>query len=215
MICYIFDVDDTLVKYEDFNFKEWYNFIAEPVARDLGVPLTLDAWREIIEGKRSRRYSEEFGMPAEEFWRRVDERNLEYRKFMLREGRLKVYEDVAALELLKGKKAAWSTSSTACIEYVLGLFNLRKYFDLIIGKDYENYRHLEEVKPHPGFLRIIVDKLGCDGCVVIGDDEKDMLAAKRAGCMAILIKRRLQSSNFADYTINSLWELVKMDKKFL
>jgi len=215
MPCYIFDVDDTLIKYHNFSFEEWYDFIAAPVAEELNIPLNLQIWREMIEGKISRRYPEKYGVPAEKFWAKVDKKNLEYRKFMFREGRLSVYKDTKVLERLKGKKIAWSASSTNCMRYVLSLFNLIKYFDLIIGKDYENYRYLEYVKPAPKFIEIIKEKMQCKKCVLIGDDEKDMIAAKGAGCVAILIKRRLSSSELADFTIDTLWDLQEMDKKFL
>ena len=215
MPCYIFDVDDTLIKYRDFSFEEWYDFIVAPVAEELNIPLDLQIWREMIEGKISRRYPEKYGVPAEKFWAKVDKKNLEYRKFMFREGRLSAYEDTKVLEHLKGKKIAWSTSSTSCMRYVLSLFNLIKYFDLIIGKDYENYRYVDYVKPAPKFIEIIKEKMQCKKCVVIGDDEKDMMAAKGAGCIAILIKRRLSSSELADFTIDTLWDLLGIDKKFL
>ncbi len=214
-LCYIFDVDDTLIKYENFDFEEWYRFICEPVANELSVPMNLEIWRGMIEGKISRRYPERYGVSAEEFWRRVDARNLEYRKFMLREGRLKAYDDVSALSALRGKKIAWSTSSRNCMEFVLSTFNLLEHFDFLMGKDYQNYRYVEHVKPAPTFLLLIKDMFNCTSCIVVGDDEKDMKAARNAGCMAVLVTRRISHSRFADYVIQNLWELGELDKKFL
>ena len=215
MLCYIFDVDDTLIKYENFDMREWYEFIAEPVARKMKIPMNFEIWKDMIEGKISRRYTERYGILAEKFWQEVDRRNLLYRKVMWESGRLKLYEDVKILKELPGKKIAWSTSSTDCIRYVFSLFNLEKYFDLIVGKDFENYRYVERVKPDPTFLNIIKSAVRCTTCIVIGDDEKDMKAAKNAGCIAVLITRRLRSSRYADLVIHSLGELKDLDKKFL
>ncbi len=50
MPCLIFDVDDTLVEYVDFDMREWYEFIARPVAERYGIPLSFDTWKKIIEG---------------------------------------------------------------------------------------------------------------------------------------------------------------------
>jgi len=213
MLCYIFDVDDTLVEYVNFDMEEWYRFIAEPIAQKYGIPFSYDIWRGMIEGRISRRYTENYGVPAEMFWREVDRRNLEYRRAMLAAGRLRLYEDAKIIEKLPGKKIAWSVSSEECIRFVLGTFGILKAFDFVIGKDYNNYAYLDEVKPSPKFIEIIKDKMKCDRCVVIGDGDRDMLSAHNAGCVGILISRDGRKSKYAHYTISSLEEL--LDKNFL
>ncbi len=213
MLCYIFDVDDTLVEYVDFDMCEWYEFIALPVAEKYNIPLSFEKWEEIINGKASRRYSEGFGIDAKIFWSEVDKRNLQYRKAMLKEGRLKAYSDTDILKHLSGKKIAWSVSSEECVKFVLSTFSLLQYFDFVIGKDYENYAYLDDIKPSPKFIELIKEKMGCDKCVVIGDGDRELEAARKAGCVAILVKRRKNHSPYADFTISSLNELA--DKKFL
>ncbi len=201
MLCWIFDVDDTLVEYVDFDFLEWYRFIAEPVARELGLPMSAEKWRGILRGEVSRRFSEEYGVPAKIFWRMVDERNLEYRRRMWKEGRIRRFEDTGVLGELPGKKVAWSSSSGECIRFVLEKTSLLAHFDLILGKDYGDYSHLDGVKPSPGLIEVAKRMLGCDDCVVIGNSEVDMEAARRAGCRGIKISRNGKGS------ISSLWEL--------
>ncbi len=204
--CLIFDVDDTLVEYVDFDFEEWFKFIALPAAEKFRIPLNIYTWRDIISGKISRRYPEKFSIAAEDFWREVDKNNLKFREFMMKEGRLRKYDDCEAIKELNGVKIAWSASSTECIEFVLKHIRLLKYFDGIFGKDYQNYKFLEDTKPNPGLLVEIKRIYGCDECYVIGDSERDMLAAKRAGCVAIFVNRR-DERVMGDYTIKSLWEL--------
>lgn len=213
MPCYIFDVDDTLVEYVDFDMREWYEFIVRPVAERYKIPFSLEIWKDIVKGKKSRRYTERYGLDAKTFWREVDARNLEYRKAMLRKGRLRAYPDTDILKYLNGKKCAWSVSSEECIRFVLSSLDLINYFDFIIGKDYKNYAYLDYLKPSPKFIEIIKEKLHCDRCVVIGDGNKEMLAAKRAGCLAIYINRSGKKSEYADFTITSLREL--LNKNFL
>ncbi len=213
VLCWIFDVDDTLVEYVDFDMREWYEFIAEPVARKYGIPFDFNTWKRIISGEISRRHSERYGVPAEIFWREVDKKNLGYRKWMYNQGRLKLYPDVPFIENLQGKKIAWSVSSEDCVKYVLSLFGIKEIFDFVIGKDYENYRYLEKVKPSSKFIEIIKDRCSCDRCIVIGDSDKDMLAARYAGCLAVHISRDGRISRYADIVITSLHQLA--DKKFL
>ncbi len=195
------DVDDTLIEYVDFDFEEWYRYVAEPVAREMGIPFSIDVWRGIISGRISRRYSEDFGVPAEEFWRRVDERNLDYRRMMWDEERIRAYPDTLVLRELPGKKVAWSTSSGDCIRFVLEKTGLIEYFNLIVGKDYGGYRYIDHVKPSPGLLKLAIGEFHCNECVVVGDSQVDMEAARRAGCRGI----RLHREGGGD--IKSLWEL--------
>jgi HAD superfamily hydrolase (TIGR01549 family) len=213
VLCWIFDVDDTLVEYVDFDMREWYEFIAEPVARKYNIPFTFEIWEEIIQGNLDRRYSEKFDISAEKFWKEVDERNLEYRKWMWKQNRLKLYDDVKAIKDLEGRKIAWSVSSENCINYVLSLFGIKELFDFVIGKDYCNYKYLDYVKPSPKFVEIIKERCKCSKCIVVGDSDKDMLAAKKAGCKAIFIERWKKNSRYADLEISSLWEL--LNKNFL
>ncbi len=204
--CLIFDVDDTLIKYEKFDFKEWYRFIAEPVAKKLGISMDVKIWRKIIEGKISRRYPEKFGINAVKFWKMIDERNLEYRKNMLSLGKLRKYEDAEVIKSLPGFKIAWSSSSEECIKFVLENTKLLDFFDFVVGKDYENYSHIDDIKPRGGILREVLNKLRCEKCYVIGDSRRDMMAASNAGCMGILLSRD-GGEKSGDIVIESLWEL--------
>ncbi len=198
MTCWIFDVDDTLVEYVDFDFEEWYKFIAEPVAREMNIPLNLDTWRAMLDGRISRKYPEKWG-DWKKFWREVDRRNLEYRKMMFSQGRLKKNHGVERISELHGIKIAWSASSKECVEYVIDKVGISNIFDDIFGKDYQNYKFLEEDMPKLGLLKEIKKIHGCKECYVIGDSYKDMDAAKIANCKGIMVK----DENLED-VINSL-----------
>ncbi len=206
MLCLIFDIDDTLVEYVDFDFEEWYKFIAFEVAKKLNIPLTIDIWRGIVEGKIGRSYPEKFGVPYQIFWKDIDERNLDYRKKMLREGRLRRYEDSFVLRELPGIKIAWSSSSSKCVRFVLENLNLEKYFDKIYGKDFQNYRFADS-DPKYRILHEIIKIHNCDECYVIGDSQRDMLAAKKAECKGIFVMRSGDKTNGEWITIKSLREL--------
>ncbi len=187
MTCWIFDVDDTLVEYVDFDFEEWYKFIAEPVAREMGVPLNLETWRAMLDGRISRKYPEKWG-DWKKFWREVDRRNLEYRKMMFSQGRLKKNRGVEKISELRGIKIAWSASSKECVEYVLEKLGIADLFPAVFGKDYMDYKFIEDIKPRPGLLNEIRRIYGCEECYVIGDSERDMKAAEGANCKGIRVK---------------------------
>ena len=205
MLCLIFDIDDTIVEYVDFDFEEWYRFVAEQVVKKLNVPITIDVWKGMIEGEIERNYPEKFGVSYKVFWKEVDERNLAYRKKMFYEGRLRKYDDCYVIPELPGKKIAWSASSSKCIQFVLKKLNLANYFQAIYGKDFQNYKFADS-EPKHRILREIIKIHHCDECYVISDSQRDMLIAKRAGCVAVFVNR-IDYRKMGDYTIKSLWEL--------
>jgi phosphoglycolate phosphatase-like HAD superfamily hydrolase len=189
-LCVVFDIDDTVVEYVDFNYAEWYRSVAEPAASRVGLPMSIEIWRSMLSGALSRKYSERFGIPANVFWSVVDEYNLEYRKNQFKLGKIRLYDDAKIIPSLPGLKIAWSAASEKCIRFVLDSLGVSGWFDAVYGKDFENYRHVEKLKPDPGFLKHILKLTGCKHCVVVGDSEVDMAAARDSDCNALLINRK-------------------------
>ena len=213
MLCLIFDVDDTVVEYVDFDFDEWYRFVALSTAKKLGMPLTIDIWKNMINGKIGRDYPERFGISYKKFWKEFDERNLEYRKMMLESGRLRLYDDAEIIKDLPGKKIAWSASSSNCVNFVLKNLNVVSFFNSIYGKDFEDYRYAILEPKYPLLLEII-KREKCEECYVVGDSERDVLSAEKAGCKAIFLNRK-DDKKMGDITIKSLRELkeiIQFDK---
>lgn len=65
-------------------------------------------------------------------------------------------------------------------------------------------------KPNVGGLRVIEEHFGAEmkSFVFVGDEEKDILTAKRAGCASVLIDRKDRGCSFGqDHTIRTLNEL--------
>jgi HAD superfamily hydrolase (TIGR01509 family) len=93
-------------------------------------------------------------------------------------------ETLQALQADGSKKLALVTSSIRkTIDTVLEHHNILEYFQSVVtGDDVTSH------KPDPESLRFAAQQLGVDisDCVMIGDSDKDMLAAKNAGCDSIL-----------------------------
>jgi len=210
----IFDVDETLVYYEGYNHREWYENWVMPALRERGIELDYETYKKTVTGELPRSYVERFGVDHVEFWRIVDEVNLEYRKRMAELGRIKPFPDVDALKELRNmvpKLAAVSNASQECTEFVLDLFDLRKYFDVVYGKDYSN---LDGVKPDPYLVKKALKALGLkpQEALMVGDSHHDVLAGKRAG-MKVVNVTRFGKVEGADYYVESLWELVELVKR--
>ena len=212
----IFDVDETLVYYEGYDHREWYERWVLPELRKRGINLDYGTYRKTVTGELPRSYVERFGIDHVEFWKLVDEVNLRYRKWMAKLGRIKPFPDVSALEELGNlglKLAAVSNASQECTEFVLDLFGLRGYFDVVYGKDYSN---LDGVKPNPYLIEKALKALNLrpDEALMVGDSAHDVLAGKRAGLKTVNVTR-FGKVDGADCYVRDLWELVEIVKKML
>lgn len=210
----IFDVDETLVYYDGYDHREWYENWVMPALRKHNIELDYETYKKTVTGELPRSYVERFGIDHVEFWKLVDEVNLEYRRKMAEMGRINPFPDVDALGELKEmglKLAAVSNASQECTEFVLDLFGLRKYFDVVYGKDYSN---LDGVKPNPYLVEKALKALGLkpEEAIMVGDSTHDVLAAHRAGMKAVNVTR-FGKVEGADYYVSDLWELVGLIKE--
>ncbi|WP_148883603.1 HAD family hydrolase [Thermococcus aciditolerans] len=212
----IFDVDETLVYYEGYDHREWYEKWVMPALRERGIELDYETYKKTVTGELPRSYVERFGIDHVEFWKIVDGVNLRYRREMARLGRIKPFPDVGALGELKElglKLGAVSNASPECTEFVLDLFDLRKYFEVVYGKDYSN---LDGVKPSPYLVEKALNALDLEPeeALMVGDSRHDVLAGKRAG-MKVVNVTRFGKIEGADYYVKGLWELVELIRKML
>ncbi|KUH31564.1 2-haloalkanoic acid dehalogenase [Thermococcus celericrescens] len=212
----IFDVDETLVYYEGYDHREWYEKWVMPALRERGIELDYETYKKTVTGELPRSYVERFGIDHVEFWKIVDGVNLEYRMWMADKGKIKPFPDVNVLGELKElglKLGAVSNASPECTEFVLDLFDLRRYFEVVYGKDYSN---LDGVKPSPYLVEKALNALGLEPeeALMVGDSRHDVLAGKRAG-MKVVNVTRFGEIEGADYYVKGLWELVELIRKML
>ncbi|AEC51262.1 phosphoglycolate phosphatase [Pyrococcus sp. NA2] len=210
----IFDVDETLVYYEGYTLKEWYESVGLPAMKKFGLIIDWDTFRKMAKGELPRSYVENFGVDHVEFWKAMDRANRVYRERLLREGKIHAFEDVDALKELKKmgiKLAAVSNASQDNTELVLKAFNLLDCFDVVYGKDYS---YLDGVKPNPYLINKALRKLEVDAkeAALVGDSELDVKAGKNAGVIVIQVMREKRVDG-ADYYIKSLWELVDLIRR--
>lgn len=102
------------------------------------------------------------------------------------------------------KVALASSSPPKVIKFVLGKFDLDKYFDLVVSGDM-----VEHGKPSPDIYNYTAESLGleCDECVVIEDSINGVISAKSAGMYCIAIPdKRLNPDGFkkADIIMSNL-----------
>jgi len=207
----IFDVDETLVYYENYNDREWFEKWGKKEIEKLNISVDFETYKKMVKGELPRSWVETLGVNHVEFWKAIDKANLEYRKWAAKRGLIKAFPDVDVLRDLKSmglKMAAVSNASQECTEFVLELFDLKRYFDVIFGKD---YRYLDGAKPNPYLINKALNALGVSPkeALVVGDSLSDIIAAHRAGVKAVQVMRfgRIEG---ADYYIRDLRELLQL-----
>lgn len=79
--------------------------------------------------------------------------------------------------------AVATTKRTDIARHVIQAAGLGGYFDLVRGSD--DLPH----KPDPAILHDVAATLGVDlaGAIVVGDTDRDMLAARAAGCVSVAV----------------------------
>jgi len=210
----IFDVDETLVYYEGYDHRKWFEEWVKPALEGAGIKIDYETFRKTVTGELPRTYVKKLGIDPVEMWKLIDSVNHRYRLKMLEEGKIKPFPDVEALKELRKlglKLGAVSNASQENTELVLEAFGLKRYFDVIVGKDYE---HLDGVKPSPYLIRKALNFLHLkpDEVLVVGDSIHDVLAGHRAGAKVVNVSR-FGKVEGADYYVRNLWELFELVKK--
>ncbi|WP_087037857.1 HAD family hydrolase [Thermococcus litoralis] len=212
----IFDVDETLVYYEHYNDREWFEKWGKKEIEKLGISVDYETYKKMVKGELPRSWVEKLGVDHVEFWKAIDRAKLDYRKWAAERGLIKAFPDVDALENFKQiglKMAAVSNASQDCTEFVLELYDLKKYFDVILGKD---YRYLDGAKPNPYLIKKALDALGVlpSEALVVGDSASDILAAHGASVSAVQVVR-FEKIEGADYYVKDLKELVQLVRSLM
>ena len=212
----IFDVDETLVYYEGYDHRKWFEEWVKPALEGAGIKIDYETYRKTVTGELPRSYVKKLGIDPVRMWMIIDRTNNEYRKALAKEGRIKAFPDVGALKELRKldlKLAAVSNASQENTEFVLDLFDLKKFFNVVIGKDYSN---IDGVKPSPYLINKALKRLNLkpDEVLVVGDSIHDVLAGHRAGARVVNVMR-FGKVKGADYYVKNLWELLELVKEIL
>lgn len=109
----------------------------------------------------------------------------------------------------KGYPLAVLTTKYSKAAYIgLDLFDLTKYFDMVIGMD-----QLSKMKPDPEGIYQIMNKLHCHKAVMIGDNTSDIMAGKNANVYTIGVKwspkgTQTMTSLQPDLMVDEMFEII-------
>jgi len=188
----LFDLEDTLVQTPWLDPQHVVEFRHRTRQKlvDLGVPSIVLAGieraammrnkaSEYVEQKFSKAETERFKLEMEKFLCRYEQDSAE---------KSGLFPDaVPALKKLRrlGIRMGLITNTSAkAVNTVFRMYNLKPYFDVVITREC-----VKRLKPDPEGILLAVKQLGGNKFFMVGDLAVDVLAAKTAKALAILVRR--------------------------
>jgi HAD superfamily hydrolase (TIGR01549 family) len=183
--------------------------LVEPTDEDVLVDAVTDAFRafdvdvdrsfarETIEGDVVPTGAvREHGLDLEAFWHYRELTASLAQQTHVREGGKQVYDDVPGLEELGMPLGVVSNNQHATIEFLLAHHDL-DYFSTAYGRQ-PTLAGAARRKPEPDYLERALADLGASEALYVGDSEKDVLAARKAGLDSVFLRR----DHVADATLS-------------
>ena len=125
---------------------------------------------------------------------------------------IEIFQD--SEEILENLDVPVAIVSNAYNEYLgklLEELDIKNYIDFWLApnlSDIENYR--KRMKPEPEMVEEVLENLGAEKAVMIGDQIEDVLAARNAGIDSIYINRDGDTESKADYSVENLTEALEI-----
>jgi len=214
-VAVLFDLEETLVKTPWSVHQHVLEFRRDTKRKliDLGIPKT------ILEGiKRAtimRNVASEYvqGHFTEErarmYWREMEMFLNHYELDSAKKSRL-FPETITTLQTLReygAKMGLVTNTSRRAVDVVFEIHGLKRYFDVVVTRE-----DVAKLKPDPEGILLAKGKLRAQRFLVVGDLVVDVLAAKSADGVAIMVTRDLEKSNSQDF-FRSLLEILRAKKR--
>lgn len=219
--CVLFDLDNTLVGIPN-TWSYFDNIIKEVIQENFHLPIPSKNQRDSLwrSGKEYISILNSWGIKEpNDFWKFFDINDAEKRKRLIENDKLILYQDVVPtllkLKSIKDLKMGIVTNTPMFIaKEELMHYDLIRFFDEIIGLG-ENQ---EICKPEPDGIIQILSRLNCnhENTIYIGDSLVDLLAAKRANVIPIVVDRFKKERVYApDLTPNEYYKIRDLSEIFL
>lgn len=197
--------------------------VVEPSDRAVLVEAVVDAFaafdvtvdteraeQSVAEDTVPRDLVREHGLDPEAFWHQRELTASLAQQAHTREGGKPVYDDVTALDALAAPLGLVSNNQHATVEFLLAHHGIER-FETAYGRR-PTLAGAARRKPAPHYVERALDDLDADTALYVGDSEKDVLAAQRAGIDSVFLRR----DHVADATLSveptaevpDLWALV-------
>lgn len=206
----VFDNDGVLIEPTDRGrlteavqeaFAEFDVVVDEAVAREMVAQSTVP----------DRDFEQEYGIDPAQFWQRRESIASRTQREAIRIGEKDLYDDIDALSTLPHRTGVVSNNQHETIEYILDYHDLDRHFETAYGR-VPTLEGGNRKKPDPSYIEQALDDLGTRNALYVGDSEKDVVAAQRAGIDSAFLRREhradLELSIEPTHEVRDLDELV-------
>jgi HAD superfamily hydrolase (TIGR01549 family) len=131
---------------------------------------------------------EAHGLDPSEWWPRREAAAVEVQCEEIRAGRKTLYDDVEALRELEHALAIVSNNQHETIEFIVEQHELHEQFETYYGRE-PTVAGARCKKPEPDYIERALEDLGTRTALYVGDSEKDVVAAQRAGIDSAFLRR--------------------------
>jgi len=214
-VAVLFDLEDTLVKTPWSVRRHVLEFRRDTRRKliDLGIPKTaLKGIKRatIMRNTASEYVQRHFSEERARIYQREMERFLNhYELDSAKKSRL-FPETISTLQTLReigAKMGLVTNTSRRAVDVVFKIHGLKDYFDVVVTRE-----DVAKLKPDPEGVRLATRKLSAKRFLVVGDLMLDVLAAKGANGVAIMVRRGLEKSDSQDL-FRSLPEILREKKR--
>jgi len=183
----VFDNDGVLIELTD------EQLLAEAVRDTFAeFDVTVDHERALAMATRDQPPDEtlerEFDVDPERFWQRREANASAVQREAIRRGEKALYDDVAALGELDARLAVVSNNQHETVEFIVEHHGLDDHFETVYGRE-PTLAGARRKKPDPSYIEQALDDLGTRSALYVGDSEKDVVAAQRAGIDSAFVRR--------------------------
>ncbi|MFP4632270.1 MAG: HAD family hydrolase [Halobacteriales archaeon] len=126
---------------------------------------------------------------ADAVWSTRERHVAEAQKQAYDDGLKPAYPDLEALDSLDGRAVAIaSNNQRETVEYVVRELGISERVETVVARE-PTLEDLERKKPRPDFVERATEALDAENPVYVGDREKDVVAARRAGVDSVFVRR--------------------------
>jgi len=135
-----------------------------------------------------RRICAAHGVDPEPFWRHRDDEAARRQTALIRRGEKRLYDDVGPILASEADVGIVSNNQHETVRCIVEQFDLAPPVATFYGREH-SVAGLERKKPNPHYLRRALADLDAERALYVGDSEKDVVAARRAGVDSAFVRR--------------------------
>ena len=133
-------------------------------------------------------FEDEYGIDPEQFWRRREANAAAVQRAAIRAGEKALYDDIDVLADFEQSLGVVSNNQHETITFILDYHDLGHHFETAYGR-VPTLAGANRKKPDPSYIKQALEDLDTRNALYVGDSEKDVVAANRAGIDSAFLRR--------------------------